>query len=107
MALTRVLQLLRILADHPAGLALTPLCVAMNAPKTSVLSLLRGLTTHGYLQHDDTIYQLGPESFSLGASLVSARSLDIGPALPARGGGAIRRDGPDRQYRPRRWPARL
>ena len=81
MALTRVLQLLRILADHPAGLALTPLCVAMNAPKTSVLSLLRGLTTHGYLQHDDTIYQLGPESFSLGASLMSARSLDI-VALP-------------------------
>ncbi len=81
MALTRVLQLLRILADHPAGLALTPLCVAMNAPKTSVLSLLRGLTAHSYLQHDDAIYRLGPESFSLGASLVSARSLDI-VALP-------------------------
>lgn len=81
MALTRVLRLLRLLADHPAGLALTPLCVAMNAPKTSVLSLLRGLTAHAYLQHDDAIYRLGPESFSLGASLVSARSLDI-VALP-------------------------
>ena len=81
MALTRVLQLLRLLADQPAGLALTPLCVTMNAPKTSVLSLLRGLTAHSYLQHDDAIYRLGPESFSLGASLVSARSLDI-VALP-------------------------
>lgn len=81
MALTRVLRLLRLLADHPAGLALTPLYVAMNAPKTSVLSLLRGLTAHGYLQHDDAIYRLGPASFSLGASLVSARSLDI-VALP-------------------------
>ncbi|MBI2748800.1 MAG: IclR family transcriptional regulator [Burkholderiales bacterium] len=77
MAVTRVLRLLRILADHPDGLALTPLCVAMNAPKTSVLSLLRGLTEHGYLQHDNAIYRLGPESFSLGASLVSARSLDV------------------------------
>ena len=77
MAVTRVLRLLRILADHPAGLALTPLCVAMNAPKTSVLSLLRGLTAHGYLQRSNEVYGLGPESFSLGASLVSARSLDV------------------------------
>ena len=44
MAVTRVLRLLRILADHPAGLALTPLCLVLNAPKTSVLSLLHGLT---------------------------------------------------------------
>ena len=77
MAVTRVLRLLRILADHPAGLALTPLCMVMNAPKTSVLSLLRGLTAHGYLQRSNEVYGLGPESFSLGASLVSARSLDL------------------------------
>jgi DNA-binding IclR family transcriptional regulator len=81
MAVTRVLRLLRILADHPAGLALTPLCMVMNAPKTSVLSLLRGLTVHGYLQRSNGAYGLGPESFALGASLVSARSLDV-VALP-------------------------
>lgn len=77
MSVTRVLQLLRLLADQPGGLALAPLCVSMNAPKTSVLSLLRGLTAHGYLQRSDAVYRLGPESFSLGASLVSARSLDV------------------------------
>lgn len=81
MALTRVLRLLRLLADQPAGLALASLCVAMNAPKTSVLSLLRGLTAHGYLQRSGTVYRLGSESFSLGASLVSACSLDA-VALP-------------------------
>ncbi|ABE47111.1 transcriptional regulator, IclR family (plasmid) [Polaromonas sp. JS666] len=81
MAVTRVLRLLRILADRRAGLALTPLCLALNAPKTSVLSLLRGLTAHGYLQRSNDLYELGPEAFSLGASLVSARSLDI-VALP-------------------------
>ncbi|WP_232834381.1 IclR family transcriptional regulator [Rhodoferax ferrireducens] len=81
MALTRVLRLLQLLADQPAGMALASLCVAMNAPKTSVLSLLRGLTAHGYLQRSDTVYRLGPESFSLGASLVSACSLDV-VALP-------------------------
>lgn len=77
MSVTRVLQLLRLLADQPGGLALAPLCVSMNAPKTSVLSLLRGLTVHGYLQRSDAVYRLGPESFSLGASLLSARSLDV------------------------------
>lgn len=69
------------LADRPAGLALTPLCLALNAPKTSVLSLLRGLREHGYLQRSNDLYELGPEAFSLGASLVSARSLDV-VALP-------------------------
>ncbi len=77
MSLTRVLQLLQLLADQPLGMALAPLCVSMNAPKTSVLSLLRGLTAHGYLQRSDAVYRLGPESFSLGASLVSASSLDV------------------------------
>lgn len=77
MSVTRVLQLLRLLADQPGGLALAPLCVSMNAPKTIVLSLLRGLTAHGYLQRSDAVYRLGPESFSLGASLLLARSLDI------------------------------
>ncbi len=81
MALTRVLQLLRLLADAPAGLALAPLCVAMNAPKTSVLSLLRGLTAQGYLQRSDTVYRLGPESFALGSALVAACPLDV-VALP-------------------------
>jgi DNA-binding IclR family transcriptional regulator len=81
MALTRVLQLLRLLADAPAGLALAPLCVAMAAPKTSVLSLLRGLTAQGYLQRSDTVYQLGPEAFALGAALVAACPLDA-VALP-------------------------
>ncbi len=77
MSLTRVLQLLQLLADQPLGMALAPLCVSMNAPKTSVLSLLRGLTAHGYLQRSDAAYRLGPKSFSLGASLVSASSLDV------------------------------
>ena len=77
MSVTRVLQLLRLLADQPGGLALAPLCVSMNAPKTSVLSLLRGLTAHGYLQRSGAVYRLGPASFSLGAALVSASSLDI------------------------------
>lgn len=77
MSLARVLQLLQLLAEQPQGMALAELCVSMHAPKTSVLSLLRGLTAHGYLQRSGTVYRLGPASFSLGAALVSASSLDI------------------------------
>ncbi|UUX97372.1 helix-turn-helix domain-containing protein [Aquabacterium sp. J223] len=80
MALTRVLHLLRLLAERPGGLSLAPLSAALDAPKTSVLSLLRGLTARGYLQRSDGVYRLGPESLSLGALLVSARQ----PAAPAR-----------------------
>ena len=42
MALTRGLHLLRLLADQPGGLSLAQLSAALQAPKTSVLSLLRG-----------------------------------------------------------------
>ncbi|HEY8706888.1 MAG TPA: IclR family transcriptional regulator [Burkholderiaceae bacterium] len=77
MALARVLRALRSLADEPDGLTLAQLMVQLGAPKTSVHSLLRGLTAEGYLQRHDTLYRLGPESFVLGAALVAARSLAI------------------------------
>ena len=38
-----------------------------------VLSLLRGLTAHCYLQRKDGLYRLGPESLAMGAQLVAAR----------------------------------
>jgi DNA-binding IclR family transcriptional regulator len=76
MALTRVLHLLRLLAERPGGLSLAPLSAALDAPKTSVLSLLRGLTAHGYLQRSDGVYRLGPESLALGALLVAARQAE-------------------------------
>ncbi len=77
MALGRVLRALRLLADEPDGLTLAEFMVQLGAPKTSVHSLLRGLAAEGYLQRHDTVYRLGPESFVLGAALVSARSLAI------------------------------
>lgn len=77
MALARVLRALRSLADEPNGLTLAQLMVQLAAPKTSVHSLLRGLTAEGYLQRHDALYRLGPESFLLGAALIAARSLAI------------------------------
>ncbi|MGB5857735.1 MAG: IclR family transcriptional regulator [Pseudomonas aeruginosa] len=77
MALERVLRTLRLLADDPDGLTLSQLKAQIEAPKTSVHSLLQGLTAAGYVQRHDSRYRLGPESLVLGAALVAARSLSI------------------------------
>jgi len=77
MALERVLRTLRLLADEPDGLTLSQLMAQIEAPKTSVHSLLRGLAAAAYVQRHDSLYRLGPESFVLGAALVAARSLTI------------------------------
>ena len=58
MSLARVLRLLQLLAGQPPGMALAELCESMHAPKTSVLSLLRGLTAHGYLQRSGAVYRI-------------------------------------------------
>jgi len=75
MSLSRVLTLLRLLSAQPAGLTLARLHPMLGAPKTSVHALLRGLVGEGYVQRDGVMYRLGPQSFVLGAALVSARSL--------------------------------
>lgn len=75
MALARVLRVLRILAEHPEGLSLAQLNVRLDVPKTSLHALLRGLVAESYLQRSDVVYRLGAESFALGATLLSARSL--------------------------------
>jgi IclR family transcriptional regulator, acetate operon repressor len=75
MSLSRVLGLLRLLAAEPAGVPLARLHQRLGAPKTSVHALLQGLVEEGYAQRDGATYRLGPQSFVLGASLVSARSL--------------------------------
>jgi len=77
MALARVLNALRLIAAEPDGLSLAQLTLLLDAPKTSVHSLLRGLAAAGYLQRHEVLYRLGPESFVLGAALVAARSLAI------------------------------
>ncbi|MBC5762901.1 IclR family transcriptional regulator [Ramlibacter albus] len=75
MSLARVLGLLRLMAAEPAGVSLSSLHQKLGAPKTSVHALLRGLVEEGYAQRDGATYRLGPQSFVLGAALVSARSL--------------------------------
>lgn len=77
MALVRVLGVLRSLADNPDGQTLAQLMNEIGTPKTSVHSLLRGLAAEGYVTRNGALYRLGPESFILGAALISARSLAV------------------------------
>jgi DNA-binding IclR family transcriptional regulator len=72
-ATARIVQVLRLLADLPAGATLSQLSELSATPKTSLLALLRALTFEQYLVHRDGKYTLGLESFRLGAAIVAQR----------------------------------
>ncbi|MES2535724.1 MAG: IclR family transcriptional regulator [Pseudomonadota bacterium] len=69
----RSLGILQLLARQPAGQTLSELSVALEAPKTSVLSLLRALHQTGYVKLDGMRYQLGDEARVLG-TLIAAQT---------------------------------
>jgi len=76
MAVLRVLQILQRLAETPAGLSLTELGSVLDAPKTSLVGLLRGLIESGYVARTDKTYRLESESYALASSIASGRSLN-------------------------------
>jgi DNA-binding IclR family transcriptional regulator len=76
MAVLRVLQILQRLAETPAGLSLTELGSVLDAPKTSLVGLLRGLIESGYVARTDKTYSLESESYALASSIASGRSLN-------------------------------
>lgn len=72
-ATTRIVQVLRILAELPEGATLSQLAELAATPKTSLLALLRALAHAHYLVHRDGRYSLGVEAFKLGAAIVAQR----------------------------------
>lgn len=68
----RVLQILEHMARHSQGRSLAQLCEDLKLPKTTLFTMLRTLTGHGYLQSDGGVYRLGPPAFALGATLVTS-----------------------------------
>jgi DNA-binding IclR family transcriptional regulator len=57
----RVLDILETLSGRPAGASLTELSVSLEAPKTSLLPLLRTLVSRGYAARGDSgRYGIGP-----------------------------------------------
>lgn len=71
----RVLDILELLAESPAGSALRDLSKQLDAPKSSLLPLLRTLTERGYISHNDQGYRLGTKVLELSSGLDTERDL--------------------------------
>jgi IclR family acetate operon transcriptional repressor len=71
-SLARVLGLFDALAVADGGLTLTQLSAALDAPKSSLLLLLRPLVSMGYLEHASARYTLGAAVFRMASTILSA-----------------------------------
>jgi DNA-binding IclR family transcriptional regulator len=82
-AANRVVDILELVAGSPDGLALRDVSARLEAPKSSLLPLLRALTARGYLaQGRAGEYRLGPGALDLGAAAPGQREL-VAVARPA------------------------
>ena len=82
-AANRVVDILELLAASADGLALRDVSAQLEAPKSSLLPLLRALTARGYLaQGRAGEYRLGPSALDLGAAAPAQREL-VEVARPA------------------------
>ena len=77
------MDILELLAARPDGLSLRDVSAELEAPKSSLLPLLRALTTRGFLvQGAGGEYRLGAGALELGAAAPAQREL-IDVARPA------------------------
>lgn len=77
---TRVITVLEVVAADPHGVRLSVLAGILEAPKSSVFSLVKGLVATGYLLEDNGLYTLGP---AVGALLAPSRPTLAESARPA------------------------
>ena len=72
----RVVDILELLAGSREGLALREVSAQLEAPKSSLLPLLRALTARGLLEQDRSgEYRLGPRALALGTGSAARREL--------------------------------
>jgi IclR family acetate operon transcriptional repressor len=82
-AANRVVDILELLAASGEGLALREVSAQLEAPKSSLLPLLRALAARGYLEQARTgEYRLGPRVLELGGAPAAHREL-VDVARPA------------------------
>lgn len=72
-SVTRVIQILDALCASPTPVSLANLSRVLNAPKSSIAALLRGLADAGFVVALEGAYRLGPSAFGLGSALLEAR----------------------------------
>jgi DNA-binding IclR family transcriptional regulator len=72
-SVTRVIQILEALCASPTPISLAQLTRALDAPKSSIAALLRGLAQSDVVTLSEGVYRLGPGAFGLGSALLEAR----------------------------------
>ena len=72
-SVTRVIQILEALCASPTPVGLAHLSRVLDAPKSSVAALLRGLAEADFVLSTEGAYRLGPSAFGLGSALLEAR----------------------------------
>jgi DNA-binding IclR family transcriptional regulator len=72
-SVTRVIQILEVLCASPTPVSLAHLSRVLNAPKSSIAALLRGLAEADFVVASEGVYRLGPSAFGLGSALLEAR----------------------------------
>lgn len=69
----RVIQILEALCASPMPVSLAQLSRTLEAPKSSIAALLRGLAEAEFVIVSEGAYRLGPAAFGLGSALTEAR----------------------------------
>jgi DNA-binding IclR family transcriptional regulator len=72
-SVTRVIQILEVLCASPRPISLAQISRVLNAPKSSIAALLRGLAEADFIVTAEGAYRLGPAAFGLGSALLEAR----------------------------------
>ena len=72
-SVTRVIHILEALCASPTPISLAHLSRVLDAPKSSVAALLRGLAETDFVVSSEGTYRLGPSAFGLGSALLEAR----------------------------------
>jgi DNA-binding IclR family transcriptional regulator len=72
-SVTRVIRIIEALCASPGPMSLADLARALDAPKSSLAALLRGLAEEDFVIAAEGAWQLGPGAFGLGSALLEAR----------------------------------
>ena len=72
-SVTRVIRILEALCASEAPVSLAQLSRVLDAPKSSIAALLRGLAEADFVVAAEGAYRLGPSAFGLGSALLEAR----------------------------------
>jgi DNA-binding IclR family transcriptional regulator len=82
LAMARTFGILLSVAANPRGKSLTALSVELDTPKTSLLNLLPGLASSGYLVRQGREYRLGPAAYRLATVILRTRETIVTVAQP-------------------------